>query len=86
MNNTLPQVSDNISCPHQKTCNEAEAQDRQSKIRNCLRRIAEVEAINVDLESRLEAQAREYVELESDASESFDLRDTYHIVFEFLFD
>lgn len=63
-------VSDNISCPHQKTCNEAEAQDRQSKIRNCLRRIAEVEAINVDLESRLEAQAREYVELESDASES----------------
>ena len=29
-----------------------------------------MEAINLDLESRLEAQAREYIELESDAVDS----------------
>ncbi len=36
----------------------------------CMQRIADVEVINIDLEARLEAQAREYIELESDAAES----------------
>lgn len=35
-----------------------------------MQRIADVEAINIDLEVRLEVQAREYIELESDAAES----------------
>lgn len=35
-----------------------------------MQRIADMETINVDLEARLEAQAREYIELESDAAES----------------
>ena len=48
----------------------AEVQDCHSQLRMCMQRIADVEAINVDLESRLEAQAREYIELESDAAES----------------
>lgn len=62
-----------ISCPNQNSRDEAESNDCQSQIRICLRRVADMETINVDLESRLEAQAREYAELESDASESLEL-------------
>jgi len=48
----------------------AEVQDCHSQLRMCMQRISDVEAINVDLESRLEAQAREYIDLESDAADS----------------
>ena len=47
-----------------------EVQDCQSQLRACIQRISDVEAINVDLEARLESQAREYIELESDVTES----------------
>lgn len=46
-----------------------EVQDCHSQLRICMQRITDVETINVDLEARLEAQAREYIELESDAAE-----------------
>ena len=52
----------------------AEVQDCHSQLRMCMQRIADVEAINVDLESRLEVQAREYIDLESDAARSRDGR------------
>ncbi len=46
-------------------------QECQAQLRITLQRIADVESINVDLEARLEAQAKEYIELESDAAESY---------------
>ena len=52
----------------------AEVQDCHSQLRMCMQRIADVEAINVDLESRLEAQAREYIDFESEAAESCSSR------------
>jgi len=45
-------------------------QDCHGQLRMCMQRIADVEAINVDLESRLEAQAREYIDFESEAADS----------------
>ena len=46
-------------------------QECQAQLRITLQRIADVESITVDLEARLEAQAKEYIELESDAAESY---------------
>eukprot|EP00629_Pelagomonadales_sp_RCC1024_P012844 CAMPEP_0119281510 /NCGR_PEP_ID=MMETSP1329-20130426/24846_1 /TAXON_ID=114041 /ORGANISM="Genus nov. species nov., Strain RCC1024" /LENGTH=188 /DNA_ID=CAMNT_0007282131 /DNA_START=276 /DNA_END=839 /DNA_ORIENTATION=- len=48
----------------------AEVQDCHSQLRICKQRMADMEIINKDLEARLEAQACEYIELESDAAES----------------
>jgi hypothetical protein len=53
-----------------ETYDTVEVQDCHSQLRTCMQRISDVEAINVDLEARLESQAREYIELESDAAES----------------
>mmetsp|Transcript_32035 Transcript_32035/g.98750 ORF Transcript_32035/g.98750 Transcript_32035/m.98750 type:complete len:92 (-) Transcript_32035:650-925(-) len=49
---------------------EIDPHDCRGQLRISLQRIADVEAINVDLESRLETQAHEFIELESEAAES----------------
>lgn len=43
--------------------------DCRTQLRMCAQRIEELEAINVDLEARLEAQAREYNEFETENAE-----------------
>uniref|UniRef100_A0A7S3NP63 Uncharacterized protein n=1 Tax=Aureoumbra lagunensis TaxID=44058 RepID=A0A7S3NP63_9STRA len=48
----------------------AELQDCRQHLRLCAERISELEQLNIDLESRLEEQANEYVKLESEAAES----------------
>mmetsp|Transcript_19775 Transcript_19775/g.66883 ORF Transcript_19775/g.66883 Transcript_19775/m.66883 type:complete len:203 (-) Transcript_19775:16-624(-) len=47
-----------------------EVQDCQAQLRVYAQRISEVENINVDLEARLEAAAREYIDLETAAAEA----------------
>lgn len=61
-------ISSSVSA--RETLDYAELQDCRTHLRLCAQRIAELEAINVDLEARLEAQANEYIRLETDAAES----------------
>jgi len=64
-------VASGASASHRDAYRAAEMQECQAQLRITLQRIADVESINVDLEARLEAQAKEYIELESDAAESY---------------
>ena len=60
-----------MSTSHKDVYHAAEMQECRAQLRITLQRIADVESINVDLESRLEAQAKEYIQLESDAAKSY---------------
>jgi len=63
-------VAAGVSTSHKDVYRAAEMQECRAQLRITLQRIADVESINVDLESRLEAQAKEYIQLESDAAKS----------------
>mmetsp|Transcript_18957 Transcript_18957/g.59553 ORF Transcript_18957/g.59553 Transcript_18957/m.59553 type:complete len:250 (+) Transcript_18957:138-887(+) len=63
-------LSNSVSGMPRDTYDYAELQDCRTHLRLCAARIQELESINVDLEARLEAQANEYVRLETDAAES----------------
>ena len=49
---------------------EVPMQDCHRRLQICLQRIADVESINKDLESRLETHAHEFITLESEAADS----------------
>mmetsp|Transcript_215 Transcript_215/g.619 ORF Transcript_215/g.619 Transcript_215/m.619 type:complete len:266 (+) Transcript_215:102-899(+) len=53
-----------------RTYEAAELQDCRQHLWMCAERIAELESINVDLETRLETQANDYVRLEAEAADS----------------
>ncbi|KAJ8598182.1 hypothetical protein CTAYLR_007378 [Chrysophaeum taylorii] len=63
-------ISNTVSGMPRDTYDYAELQDCRTHLRLCAARIQELESINVDLEARLEAQANEYIKLETDTAES----------------
>lgn len=63
-------LSHSVSSMPRDTYDCAELQDCRTHLRLCAARIQELQNLNVDLEARLEAQANEYIKLETDAAES----------------